>query len=184
MCSSIRKNTSLSSSLIPLFSLIVLLLSSALAYFYNHQASALLKSDPISEITMEAATYTLPPLPYAYNVIISPTLHAWFLGKGVSLITTCICSQTGTRARHLGPDHGASPLQASPDLHHQLERGPHVSSPGSADQRHPIPNRQPTSNYFQRRRPHQSLSLLAKPVPARLTKQHCVLGSAQAFRRH
>lgn len=61
---------------------------------------------------MSAPQYTLPSLPYAYDVSI---LLALPRARHIYL-------QVGVGTPHLSSDHGAASQQASPDLHHQLER--------------------------------------------------------------
>lgn len=114
-------------------------------------------SNPNQTLTM-SSQHTLPPLPYAYDVSLSPP------SLPSPMLTT-----TGPGTHHLQADHGTPPPKASPNLHQQPERRPLRSSNSNPVKRCASSDHSSAKAALQRRRPHQPLPLLEKPHSTRNT---------------
>lgn len=103
---------------------------------------------------MQTGRYTLPALPYAYDVCPPPRLFP----PSRPLDTNIRGKYIGARALHLHHNHDTPPHQAPPSLRHQpqrrtLPRGRRRDKPDCAAGADP----------FQRRRAHQPLAVLEEP---------------------
>lgn len=100
---------------------------------------------------MSAPQYTLPPLPYAYDVCLNSN-------DGLSARHA---DPTGAGTPHLRPDHGATSQQTPPDLHYQPQRLAEDPSRSRTDFRHYFASWHSARHQVQRRWSHQPFSVLA-----------------------
>lgn len=112
---------------------------------------------------MATPTYTLPPLPYAYDV---STLTQSLLDHPSQSPSLLKPTFLGPRTGHLPADHGAAPPEAPPDLHHQPQRRPGRAGQGHPGQRRAAAYRPAAEDQVQRRRAHQPLAFLEEPDAA------------------
>ena len=130
-------------------------LSTVLLPFFSTPSVFASEQQPFDFGAMSAPQYTLPPLPYAYDVSIAWEHH-------VTPHTSC-SQNIGIGATHLRPDHGAAPQQAPSDIHHQLERSSQNPGRSCIYLRHHFASRYTARHQVQCWRTHQPLTLLAKP---------------------